>query len=272
MEEKIKKEVTKREKLDVLLKQRYAHRGLHRKPVVPENSMAAFERAVQEGFGIELDIHLTRDGKLAVIHDSSLKRTCGVDLHIEDVTLEDAKMYFLEQSQQRIPELSEVLDLVAGRVPLIVELKAGKTKAGEDTTKKLCQEAVSALDKYKDAYEGKPGTFSVLYCVESFSPVAVKWFRKNRPDVIRGQLAAHLNKEEKVLPYFQDFLLKNLIINRSGRPDFVAYNFDNRDESALRHYDGPLFFWTIREYADLKEAEEMGAAAIFEGFNPNEYE
>lgn len=263
---------TKEKQLHELLHHRYAHRGLHQKPVIPENSLAAFQRAVEFGYGIELDLHLTRDGKLAVIHDSSLKRTCGVDQNIEDMTMEEAKSCFLEESQERIPEFAEVLQLVAGRVPLIVELKAGKTEEGEDTTAALCRAAVSALDDYTASYGGKPGTVSALYCVESFSPVAVKWLRVNRPDVIRGQLAANINREKKTLTCMQNFLLKNLLVNHSGKPDFVAYNFDDRRESALQRYDGPLFFWTIRNYEDLKEAEAMGAAGIFEQFDPKEYE
>ena len=86
----------KRKTLKELLKHRYAHRGFHNKPKVPENSMTAFCHAAAHGFGIELDVHLTKDGRLAVIHDSSLKRTCGVDMDIEDMDLAEAKMYFLE--------------------------------------------------------------------------------------------------------------------------------------------------------------------------------
>ena len=262
-----------------LLQHRYAHRGLHQKPVIPENSMAAFRRAVEAGYGIELDLHLTRDGKLAVIHDSSLKRTCGVDQNVEDMTMEEAQSCFLEESREQIPEFTEVLQLVAGRVPLIVELKAGKTQDGTDTTAALCRTAASALDDYAAAYGektenhgGKPGLVPALYCVESFSPVAVKWLRVNRPDIIRGQLAANINREKKTLTCTQNFLLKNLLVNLSGKPDFVAYNFDDRHEPALQRYDGPLFFWTIRSYADLKEAEALGAAGIFEQFDPKEYE
>ena len=90
-----------------LLQHRYAHRGLHQKPTIPENSMAAFARAVEAGYGIELDLHLTRDGRLAVIHDASLKRTCGVDRKIEDLTLAEAQTYPLEESEEHIPEFFE---------------------------------------------------------------------------------------------------------------------------------------------------------------------
>lgn len=253
--------MTKKELLRQLLQYRYAHRGFHQKPIVPENSMIAFRRAVSEGFGIELDLHLTADGKLAVIHDNSLKRTCGVDLIIEQLTLTDAQMYFLEKSQERIPEFCDVLREVDGNTPLIIELKAGKDAEGRDNTESLCIATMEALKGYTG-----------MYCIESFSPLIVKWMRKNRPDVIRGQLAAHLNKNKKTLPWMQDFLLKHLLVNLSGRPDFVAYQFADRQEPAFVRFKGAKFFWTIREYRDLKKAEEMGAAAIFETFNPKDYE
>ena len=118
--------MNKKDILDELLKHRYAHRGLHKKPAIPENSMAAFRLAVEKGYGMEMDLHLTRDGKLAVIHDASLLRTAGVDLVIEDLTLEEAQKYMLEESSEVIPDFQEVLDMTAGRVPLIVELKVGK--------------------------------------------------------------------------------------------------------------------------------------------------
>ena len=77
-------------------KVRYAHRGLHNKPTIPENSMSAFKFAVDKGYGIELDVHLMADGNLAVIHDSSLERTAGVDISIEELTAKDLKKFTLE--------------------------------------------------------------------------------------------------------------------------------------------------------------------------------
>ena len=104
---------------------RYAHRGLHdREKGIPENSMAAFKRAAANGFGAELDVHLMKDGKLAVIHDASLLRTAGADVEIEDLTAEALEQYPLEGTEQRIPLLEEVLPLFTDRAPLIVELKA----------------------------------------------------------------------------------------------------------------------------------------------------
>ena len=246
----------KREILKKLLNARYAHRGLHSKPRVPENSVEAFRRAVLDGFGIELDLHLTADGRLAVIHDASLKRTCGVDLKIEDLTLAEAQQYFLEDSSEVIPDFEEVLKLVAGYVPLVVELKV---EGGNEEA--LCIRTLKALE----AYEG-------LYCIESFDPKAVMWLKKHRPEVVRGQLAGALKKDGFPMSQAADFLLKNLWVNVLGKPDFVAYKFEDRDNRAFKKYKGAKFFWTIRSYEDMKKAEATPAAVIFEKFNPKEYE
>ena len=174
--------------------------------------MAAFARAVEAGYGIELDLHLTRDGKLAVIHDASLKRTCGADLKIEDLTLAEAQGYPLEESEERIPAFCDFLKLVDGRVPLVVELKAENRNE-----KALTDAAMRALADYDG-----------LYCIESFSPAAVRYLKKAYPAVVRGQLAGALNKEKKTITTFQDILLKNLLVNLVGKPDFVAYQFEDR--------------------------------------------
>lgn len=248
--------MTKKEILTELLKHRYAHRGLHDKPKIPENSMASFGRAVLEGFGIELDVHLTEDNRLAVIHDSSLKRTCGVDKNIENLTLAEAQEFFLEESMEKIPDFREVLKLVAGQIPLIVELKVANRN--QDA---LCRAVLEALD----GYEG-------LFCLESFNPEAVKWLRVNRPDIVRGQLAGALKKGGAAISATSDFLLRNLWVNAAGKPDFVAYQFEDRAARAFRNYRGAKVLWTIRSYEGLKEAEALGAAPIFEKFNPKDYE
>lgn len=257
----------KKQILDELLTWRYAHRGFHDKPAVPENSMLAFRRAASEGFGIELDVHLTKDKKLAVIHDSSLQRTCGIDLNIEEITLEEAQVYFLEKSEEVIPEFEDVLEVVSGKVPLIVEIKSA---GGND--RELTDAVMTALE----GYDG-------LYCIESFSPSVVGYLRKAYPDVVRGQLAGCLNKNfdkknaggsggEPTLTRLQDFLLKNLWVNIAGRPDFVAYRYEDRDMDAFVNFKGAKFLWTIRSYDDLQACEKSGAAGIFEQFNPKDYE
>ena len=239
--------------LKELLKHRDAHRGFHQKPVIPENSMEAFKRAVLNGFGIELDIHLTKDNRLAVIHDSGLERTCGADLKIEEITLEEAQKYFLEESTEVIPDFDRVLELVDGRTPLIVELKV---EGGNEAA--LCERALQSLDKYNG-----------LYCVESFNPGAIMWLRRNRPDIVRGQLAAALKKDGFPISAAKDFMLRNLWVNILGKPDFVAYKFENRENKAFKNYKGTKFMWTIRSCEDMKKAEILGCAPIFEKFDPN---
>ena len=122
---------------------RYAHRGYHDKPVVPENSLPAFRRAIERGFGAELDVHLMRDGRLAVIHAASLLRPAGVDVQIEDLTAEELKNYKLEGTEHHIPLLDEVLPIFAGTAPLIVELKAERGNA-----EALAAAACKLLDKH----------------------------------------------------------------------------------------------------------------------------
>ena len=168
---------TGNEKIKDLRGWSYAHRGLH-SDTVPENSMDAFSRALNGGYGIELDVHLMKDGNLAVIHDASLKRTAGADVLIEDLCTEDLENYRLEGTEQKIPTFLEVLDLFNGKAPLIVELKP----VGNNHDA-LCARVCAALDKYTG-----------VYCIESFDPRCVYWFRKHRPDVIRGQLTENFFK------------------------------------------------------------------------------
>lgn len=237
---------------------RYAHRGLHDKPTVPENSMASFRRALENCCGIELDVHLMADGNLAVIHDSSLLRTAGVDVMIEDLTAADLKHYRLEGTEERIPLLGEVLALFEGRAPIIVELKAAR--GNHDA---LTAAAVAELDKYR-----------VAYCIESFDPRCLMWLKKNRDEIVRGQLS------EKFLCHgdgggqskFVLWMLGNLLTNFMTRPDFIAYRFCDRRCLAVKLcrtlYRVAEFSWTITSRREMQEAEGAGCSVIFEQFNP----
>ena len=237
---------------------RYAHRGYHDKPRIPENSLPAFRRAVQCGFGAELDVHLMKDGHLAVIHDASLKRTAGADVLVEDLTAEELKQYRLEGTEHHIPLLEEVLPIFAGKAPLIVELKAERGNAAA-----LAEAACALLDKYH-----------VTYCMESFDPRCLMWLGENRPDVVRGQLSENFARhgDGENLPGVVRWVLSNLLLNCRTRPDFIAYRFEDRKCLSLRLcrgiYRAQEFSWTIRSKADMAAAEQDGALVIFEQFNP----
>lgn len=241
-----------------LLRQyRYAHRGLHDKPSVPENSMAAFRRAVEKGYGSELDVHLMKDGQLAVCHDASLLRTAGVDVKIESLTAEDLKNYTLEESAEHIPLFREVLELYAGRAPLIVELKP------EGGNHEALARAAAAL---LDAYDGP-------YCIESFDPRAVAWFKKNRPAVCRGQLSENFAKTRSgSLPPWLRFAMTHLLVNVLSRPDFVAYRYEDRKLWSFRlhrlFHRPRTVYWTIASREEMAAVEKDGAVCIFEGFAP----
>ena len=238
---------------------RYAHRGLHcSADSVPENSLAAFRRAIRHGYGAELDVHLMKDGKLAVIHDASLLRTAGADVEIEDLTAEALDQYPLEGTEQRIPLLEEVLPLFTDRAPLIVELKAERGNA-----EALAAAASRVLKKYKGAY-----------CVESFDPRCLMWLWQNEPDILRGQLSENFTAhgDAQHLPGGIRWILSNLLLNVRTRPDFIAYRFEDRGNLSLRlcrgFYKVQEASWTVRDRETMEKAEAAGNLVIFEHFDP----
>jgi len=234
----------------------YAHRGLHGDGV-PENSLKAFRKAAAEGYGAELDVHLLADGNLAVIHDSSLKRTAGADVVIEDLTVSELDNYYLEGTLETIPEFSKVLDIFADKAPLIVELKSSG-----NNHEALCKAAC----RYLDDYVGE-------YCIESFDPRCVHWFRKHRPDVLRGQLAENFFKTKNCkFPFHVKFLMSNHLLNFLTLPDFVAYRYSDRNtlftNICRKLWKIQGVSWTVRSQREFDTAIADGWIPIFENFNP----
>lgn len=233
----------------------YAHRGLHNAER-PENSMAAFRAALEHGYGIELDIHLIKDGNLAVIHDSSLKRTTGTEGNITALTTEELKNYHLNGTEETIPTFRQVLDLFAGRAPLIIELKADG-----NNQEALVDTAVKAMEGYEGAW-----------CMESFDPRCIHILKKKYPHIIRGQLTEDYFVTRNALSPVLKWALKNQVLNIATLPDFVAYN--NRDRKTfsntiVRKYWGIQgVTWTLRTKEEFDAAVADGWIPIFEGFEP----
>lgn len=239
-----------------LAKYRYAHRGLHdREHGIPENSLAAFRRAADHGFGAELDVHLTKDGRLAVIHDDSLLRTAGVDVKASSLTAAELEQYRLDGTDEKIPFLEEVLPIFQGRSPLIVELKV------EGNAAALAEATCGLLDQYK-----------VDYCIESFHPLAVRWLKKNRPGICRGQLSQNFLKERSGLSWPAAFAMTHLLTGFLTTPDFIAYNLHHRKRLSLRLarkvWGVREVSWTIRSKAEMEAVEADGCLSIFERFIP----
>ena len=242
-----------------LLRQyRYAHRGYHDKPHIPENSMAAFRRAIEHGYGAELDVHLMKDGRLAVIHDASLKRTAGADVLVEDLTAEELKQYRLEGTQEQIPLLEEVLPLFQGKTPLIIELKAERGNHAQ-----LAEATCTMLDRFR-----------VNYCIESFDPRCIRWLKKNRPEIVRGQLSENFLRhgDGGDMPKALLWALGNLLTNCLAKTDFIAYRFSDRENFCLRwcrwFYHVQEINWTIITKEEMRAAESAGNLVIFQDFDP----
>lgn len=242
------------------LQERYfAHRGLHDKALgVPENSLPAFQRAVDRGFGIEFDLHLSKDGIPVVFHDFHLKRMTGQEGDVEDYTLAELRTFRLAGTKEQIPTLEEVLQLVNGRVPLLVEYKT------ETLNIRVCPVSEEQLSKYH-------GT----YCVESFNPFAMRWYKKHRPDICRGQLAdklLHYQEFRKPKLFLGALCLQGMVTNVFSRPDFIA--FDIKFKNLSRFLNRRLFHsvsagWTVKSREELLRARHSYDVFIFEDFVPD---
>ena len=242
----------KRKRIEALSGWRYAHRGLFSKPGIPENSRAAFRRAADNGYGAELDVHLMADGTLAVIHDSELRRMTGKEGIVENCTRGDLPHLFLGGTSETVPTFEEVLQIVGGRTPLIVELKTWNGNAAG---------LAGAVCKVLDDYEG-------LYCIESFDPRVLLWLRRRRPDVIRGILSQDFVGDRNGLSFLGAVNATHMTYSLLTRPDFIAYRF--KDRKALGNRFGLKVMkckgasWTIRTPGQLRAAEAEGLWPIFE--------
>ncbi len=238
---------------------RFAHRGLHDLGQgIPENSLVAFQRAVDHGFGVELDVHLMADGNLAVVHDSSLKRVCGAEVCIEDLTFEELEDYPLMGTKEYIPLFREVLALFEGKTPLVIELKVERGNANALT------------DAVMSELEGWNGT----YCIESFHPAVLLRLKERYPHVLRGQLSQNFLRDSEVgnLSLPVRFMLTNLLTTTFTRPDFIAYNWKDRGNASLRLmkalYKVHEVDWTVRDRETMEKLDHAEATSIFEGFIP----
>lgn len=225
----------------------FAHRGLHAGRECPENSLAAFAAACEQGFPIELDVQVIADGEVIVFHDADLERMTGIQQRIEDVTLPELETLRLLGSDQPIPTLRQVLQQVASKVPLLVEIKHGNRKGSIEPN------VWRVLSQY-------PGAFAIL----SSNPASLSWFRTHAPHVIRGQVSADF--EAGSLGFIQTFTRRLLLLDWRTCPDFIAH-----DLCGLPHWTAafwkrriPLLAWTVRTDEDKRKARAYADNYIFE--------
>lgn len=235
--------------LNFLLSNLIAHRGFHSvDEEIPENSIPAFIKAIENNYIIELDLHILKDGNVVVFHDDNLSRMTGVDKNIKDTTYDEIKHLKLKNTDNYIPLLKDVLDLVQERVPIIIEFKY-------DVKSGILEEA--AMDILKN-YHGN-------FVIKSFSPFSVLWFKKHYPNIIRGFLSSGLESEKcflKKLFLKSNFLLKFLDV------DFLSYNIDslpNRNVEKFRN-NHVVLGWTVRNKEDFDKGKKYCDNLICENF------
>lgn len=230
-----------------------AHRGIHNNEHgLPENSRVAVLLTLKLGFAIEADLRLTADGKVVIFHDDTLKRLCGVEGSVETKTWDELRSLRLLGTEQAILTLEELLSLVDGKVPLLLELKSYP-----NNNKALCK----AADECLSEYNGK-------YMVQSFYPPALLWYRRHRKYICRGQLA-DCYRGEGMIKTLSGWLMFNFI----SRPDFVSYNYhytQNFSRNACTALGAFPVGWTFRSEQGLANVKSQYRAYIFEDILPDQ--
>ena len=237
-----------------------AHRGFHdNKGPAPENSLASFRLAAEKGYGVELDVHETSDEALVVVHDSCLKRVAGLDCDVEDLSFAEVSRLHLFGTNETIPRLGDALETIGGRVPVVLEIKI-RIKDRKNISR-ICE----AVAFYLDSYQGR-------LCIESFDPGVLRWFRKNRPQMLRGQLSDRFTGLKSKKASFGSFFLSSCCLNFLTKPDFIAYDakhWKNFSRNLIRKlYRCPAVAWTIQSKAELDAMKNRYDLFIFEGFLP----
>lgn len=237
----------------------FAHRGLfNNEENIPENSLTAFQKAIDAGYGIELDVQLTKDLVPVVVHDDNLKRVCNVDAKVSDLTVSELFNYPLFEANETVPTLDQALMLIDGQVPIMVEIKVDEAQDFEA----ICKETAKLLADYR-------GDCSVI----SFNPYVLQWFRKNQPEIIRGQLSKTFTEEDDNLSPTVRFLLTHLLTNFLSRPDFISYNYEDIGNTSVSLcqtvFNTPIALWTIANEETYRSFSNQFDMMVFDGFIPH---
>lgn len=253
----IKPNTSRKEKQKPFEEVYLAHRGLFNNIDIPENSLVAFKKAVENNYGMELDVQLTSDNKLVVFHDASLKRMCGIDKNLTDCSYEELQNYKLLNTEYTIPLFVDVLDVIKPTTPLVIEIKP------EGDCIKTTKETVKLMKAYDRTYS-----------MESFNPYVVKYLKENHPEIIRGQLAHNYFVHNKELSFIEKFILTYLLFNIKTRPDYLAYDITNMNNLSFRIcskiFKSECVAWTVKSNEDLAKARNYYQCFIFDSFIPNE--
>ncbi|WP_083568525.1 glycerophosphodiester phosphodiesterase family protein [Arcobacter sp. LA11] len=231
--------------MDWLIQYPIAHRGLHMGFTIPENSNLAFKKALEKNYAIELDIRITKDNQVVVFHDKNLLRICASKKKIANQAYSNLKKFNLYHTSEKIPLLSEVLELINGQVPVLIEVKNYGTVG-------LFEELLSKeLENYK-------GHFAVC----SFNVEVINWFKQNKPDIKRGLIFGDLKKFQ--IKFYKIVFLYRLF---TSKPDFISLDYKLLDTFLVnfcRFFNKPLVSWTIDSKKKLRKARHIVDNIIFE--------
>lgn len=228
------------------------HRGLHGVKQLVENTQASIEAAIQHGFGIEIDTNILKDGTVVVFHDKNLKRLCGADLALKDLTFDELQAYQIQGTFEKIQTLDAILKLVNGKVPLLIEIKPFGQK------KKHAHAVSQALKNYP-----------YPVAVQSYDPSIVYWYKRHDPLVIRGQISERFT-ESKMLK-ISKWALSHMIFNPLTQPDFINYRLEdmpNRAVEKAKRQGKLILGYAARDPKALNYARTTFDNAVFENFIP----
>jgi glycerophosphoryl diester phosphodiesterase len=243
--------------LDWLTAQPIAHRGLHDASAgIIENSASAFAAAVAAGYAIECDLQLSRDGEAIVFHDDTLERLTEHSGPLRSHTTAELTAITLKGSRDRIQSLQELLDQVAGRVPLVIELKSHWEGDG-----RLADRALAVLSAYRGAH-----------ALMSFDPELIVRVRALSPQTPRGIVADRTTHADYgVLPFGRRLSLRHLGHGWRTRPHFISFHWRDlpfAPVSRFRRRGGPVICWTVRSAEEASQALRYCDQITFEGFRP----
>lgn len=230
-----------------------AHRGLHTKDI-PENSLSAFENALKNNYAIELDVQFTKDKEVVVFHDENLKRMTNDTRNIEDVNYDELKNLRLGNTNEIIPTLEEVLELVDSKVAILIEIKD-------------CKDYIELSEKTYEILKGYEGN----YAIQSFNPFILEWYKNNASEVVRGQLSGTFTEGSESLNSFEKFALKNMLLNFKSKPNYIGYELEGIPKSkleSLRKKGVPIIVWTVKNKEDMEKAYKYSDNITFEKFLP----
>lgn len=236
--------------LEFLSRDLIAHRGYHNnKKGIPENSVLAFKKAIDNNYLIELDVRLTKDQKLVVFHDDNLKRVCGVNKRVKDLTYRELLKYNLFNTTLKVPLFSDVIKLVNGRVPILIETKYHNRYG---VLEKIL---INELSNYKG-----------LYAIQSFYPMTLLWLKRNTKDIPIGLLSSNFKND---LNRLKSIIGKTLILDLFFKTDFISYDVKGLPNNYLSYKRDKkkIVIWTIKNKKDYDLARQYTDSLICENFD-----